>query len=72
MRDWCQELEYQVIDDDTRPVIVTATPGDIFTQLALHAVQRRALAMGMLRELGSAREDGAFYSLRFERRSAPA
>ena len=72
VRNWSQELEYQVIDDDNRPVIVTTTPGDIFTQLALHEVHHRAQAMGMLRQLGTTLDDIDFNSLMYKRRSAPA
>ncbi len=36
VNDWSVDLKYQVTGDDDRPEIVTASAGDIFTQLVLH------------------------------------
>jgi uncharacterized damage-inducible protein DinB len=69
VRDWSAELEYRVTRDD-REMIVTASPGDIFTQLALHEVHHRAQAMNMLRRLGAAVEDIDFNALMYRRRDA--
>ncbi len=70
-RDWFVALEYQVIDDDGRPTIVTASPGDIVTQLALHEVHHRAQAMNMLRQMGVPVEEIDFNKLMYPRRPAP-
>jgi uncharacterized damage-inducible protein DinB len=69
VRDWNQELEYQVTDDDNWSAIVTTSRGDIFTQLALHEVHHRAQAMGMLRQLGVALDDIDFNTLMYKLRS---
>ena len=69
VRDWTAELEYRV-DADQGPMIVTASPADIFTQLALHEVHHRAQAMVMLRQLGVAVADVDFNTLTYKRRPA--
>jgi uncharacterized damage-inducible protein DinB len=70
VHDWDGTLEYRVTSDDGRRIIVTASPADICTQLALHEVHHRAQAMNMLRHLDVALEDLDFNSLMFERREA--
>jgi uncharacterized damage-inducible protein DinB len=50
--DWEAELEYRIVNDEGRPEIITASRGDIFTQLVLHEVHHRAQVMNMLRQLG--------------------
>lgn len=70
VRDWSTDLEYQVPDDDGRPRIITATPTDIFTQLALHEVHHRSQAMAMLRSLGVELEDIDFNAMMYRRRDA--
>ncbi|RJP36027.1 MAG: DUF664 domain-containing protein [Phycisphaerales bacterium] len=72
VRDWKAEIEYRVTDDDGRPMLVTATRGDVFTQLVLHKVHHRAQAMSTLRHLGIAAADLDFNALTFRRRRAHA
>jgi len=72
VRDWTRELEYEVTQDDGRRAIVTASPADIFTQLALHEVHHRAQAMNMLRHLGVTVEDIDFNAIMYQRRPATA
>jgi uncharacterized damage-inducible protein DinB len=67
-RDWTAELEYRVTLDDGGSEIMTASPADIFTQLALHEVHHRAQAMNMLRHLGVAVGDIDFNTLMYKRR----
>lgn len=71
VRDWDRELEYRATPNDGKPIIVTASPADIFTQMALHEVHHRAQAMNMLRRLGVAAEDIDFNALMHKRRPAP-
>ncbi len=70
VRDWSVDLKYRVTGDDDRPVIVTASAADIFTQLVLHEVHHRAQAMNMLRHLGVAVEDLDFNTFMYVRREA--
>ncbi len=70
VRDWNHELEYQVTDDDDKQVIVTTSPGDIFTQLALHEVHHRSQVISMLRQLGIDVDDIDFNTLMYKRRVA--
>jgi len=70
VRDWSAALEYQIIADDGRPEIITASAADIFTQLAFHEVHHRAQAMSMLRQLGIAAEDLDYNALMYQRRPA--
>jgi uncharacterized damage-inducible protein DinB len=65
---WTTELEYRVVDDSGVPVIVTATPGGIFTQLALHEVHHRAQALAMLAQMGIAIEGLDFNLMTYRRR----
>ena len=65
--DWSKELEYRVTRDD-RPMIVTASLADLFTQLVLHEVHHRAQAMNMLRRLGVPVQDLDFNALMYKRR----
>ncbi len=71
VREWNTPFEYRVIDDEGLPKIVTASVGDLFTQLVLHEVHHRAQAMSMLRELGAALDDIDFNTTMFQRRDAP-
>ncbi len=68
--DWGTTLEYPITEDDGRAVIVTASAGDIFTQLVLHEVHHRAQAMNMLRHLGIASQDLDFNTLMYNRSAA--
>lgn len=69
VRDWETPLEYPVTWDD-KPLIVTASRSDIFTQLAFHEIHHRAQAMNMLRHLGVQGEDIDFNALMYARRPA--
>ena len=70
VRDWDTELEYIAKRDDRR-VHVTASRGDLFTQLALHEVHHRAQVMSMLRQLGAKAEDIDYSYLTIKRRELP-
>lgn len=71
VRNWNEVFEYRVTDDDGREVIVTATPADLFTQLALHEMHHRAQALNMLRQLGVVFEgDLDFNAIMMKRRPA--
>lgn len=79
VRDWDGVIEYRAMaggsNDDggappPRAIIVTASPADLFTQLALHEVHHRAQAVNMLRQLGVAVEELDFNALMYTRRSA--
>ena len=69
VREWTTELEYRVVADEG-PVIITASPADIFTQLALHEVHHRAQATAMLRQLGIVIEGLDFNLMTYGRRPA--
>jgi uncharacterized damage-inducible protein DinB len=68
VRDWSAPIEYEVTTDEGRRDLVTASAGDIFTQLVLHEVHHRAQAMNMLRHLGVKAEDIDFNTLMYRRR----
>jgi uncharacterized damage-inducible protein DinB len=69
VRDWNAAFEYRTTHANP-PQLVTATPADLFTQLALHEVHHRAQAMNMLRHLGIAAEDIDYNELMLPRRNA--
>ena len=69
VRAWTTEIEYRVEADDG-PAIVTATPAEVFTQLAFHEVHHRAQATAMLRQLGVTVEDLDFNLMTYRRRPA--
>lgn len=69
-KNWTTPIEYHTKEDDGTPIIITASPSDIFTQLALHEVHHRAQAMNMLRHLGVKAEDIDFNALMYRRRKA--
>lgn len=68
--DWNAPIEYQIVDDDGKNVIIGTTPADIFTQLALHEVHHRAQALNMLRQLGVTTSDVDFNYMMYNRRPA--
>ena len=68
--EWGVELEYRVTDDDGRPMVVNATPLEIFTQLVLHEVHHRAQVIAMLKQLGVSIGDVDFNMLMYRRREA--
>ena len=52
-RDWNRTITYDSFPDDSgRRFRITASSGDVFTQLVLHEVHHRAQLMAMLRGLG--------------------
>ena|SRR6185295_18433949 len=52
-RDWNRMVTWESFPDDHgRRFQITATSGDVFTQLVLHEVHHRAQIMAMFRELG--------------------
>ncbi|MGH7243251.1 MAG: DinB family protein [Phycisphaerales bacterium] len=71
-RDWNRRIEYDTFADDAgKRYHITATSGDIFTQLTLHEVHHRAQIMAMLRELGGdvkPLQDIDYNDLMYERR----
>lgn len=68
VRDWGAPMEYRITDDDGRLVDITASRGDIVTQLVLHEVHHRAQVMNMLRHCGVAASDIDFNTLMYRRR----
>jgi uncharacterized damage-inducible protein DinB len=71
VRDWHKEFEYRVTPDTSniaRPVIITASPADIATQMLVHEVHHRAQAMAMLRQLGLPAQDLDYNTLMYKRR----
>ena len=70
VRDWDEPIEYRVTTDDGRPVIVTASAGDIATQLVLHEMHHRAQVMNILSRLGLGVGDIDYNLLMYDRRDA--
>lgn len=75
VRDWDRTIEYRSLSSGDeaaaeRPVVVTATASDIFTQLALHEVHHRAQAMNMLSQLGASVGEIDYNTLMYRRREA--
>ncbi|MAY73571.1 MAG: hypothetical protein CMJ31_02400 [Phycisphaerae bacterium] len=68
--DWIEPFSYEVTDDAGRRMVVTSSPADQFTQLALHEVHHRAQALNMLRQLGVTLGDIDFNALMMPRRPA--
>lgn len=66
---WTKEFEYRSGSPE-QPIIVTASPEDVFTQLALHEVHHRAQAMAMLRQFGIAAEDLDYNDMMYKWRYA--
>jgi len=70
VRDWSAPIEFRRNGEGGRPIIVTASAADLFTQLALHEVHHRAQAMNMLRHLGVTLDDIDFNAMMYHRRPA--
>lgn len=68
VRDWGAPVGYRVTDDDGRLIDVTASAGDLFTQLVLHEVHHRAQVMNMLRHCGAGVGDIDFNAMMYQRR----
>lgn len=67
-RDWNRPVTWTGFPDSQgKRFTINTTPGDLFTQLALHEVHHRAQLMAMLRELGRPLEDLDFNALMFDR-----
>jgi uncharacterized damage-inducible protein DinB len=73
-RDWNRRITWLSFpNDEGKRFHITVTPGDLFTQLALHEVHHRSQLMVMLRELsgaGSPVQDIDYNAMMFERREA--
>jgi uncharacterized damage-inducible protein DinB len=72
--DWSRTITWLGFPDDSRGgkrFQITATAGDLFTQLSLHEVHHRAQIMAMLRELGKPLEDLDYNAMMFERVEKP-
>jgi uncharacterized damage-inducible protein DinB len=66
--EWGAVVTYMAQRDDGKRVEVSATKGDIFTQLVLHEVHHRAQAMNMLRQLGVKLDDIDYNAMMYTRR----
>lgn len=69
--EWGRVMTYMGRRDDNKRVEVSATKGDIFTQLVLHEVHHRAQAMNILRQLGVKLEDIDYNAMMYTRRELP-
>lgn len=70
-RDWDRKISYTALLDENEkgPAwTITATPREIFTQLALHEVHHRSQVMAMLRQLCAPVEDLDFSAMTYARR----
>lgn len=67
IRDWKAPLEYRITENGVTELITTS-PSDIFTQLALHEVHHRAQVMNMLRHMGATIDDIDFNAIMYTRR----
>lgn len=69
-RDWGRRISYLALLDEGEagPArTITASPAEIFTQLALHEVHHRSQVMGMLRQLGAPVQDVDFSAMTYAR-----
>ena len=71
VRDWDATIEYSVTTDEGKKMIVTASAGDIATQLILHEMHHRAQVMNMLTRLGAGVGDIDYNLMMYQRREAP-
>lgn len=67
-RAWGTVMTYMAQREDNKRVEVSATKGDIFTQLVTHEVHHRAQAMNILRQLGVKAEDIDYNTMMYVRR----
>ena len=70
VRDWSAAFEYRVTNDEGKPMIVTATAGDLVMHMAVHEAHHRAQVMNMLRHLGVAVEAIDYAAMMLKRREA--
>jgi uncharacterized damage-inducible protein DinB len=72
--DWSKEIEYRVSPESSSaklPMIITATCGDLATQMVMHEIHHRAQALFMLRQLGTKVVGGIDYNaMMYQRRGA--
>jgi len=66
--EWSTVITYMTQRDDGRRVEISATKGDIFTQLVLHEVHHRAQVMNILRQLGVKLDDIDYNAMMYTRR----
>ncbi|MBI3975237.1 MAG: DinB family protein [Armatimonadetes bacterium] len=69
--DWETPVEYRV-PQPAKTIIITASRGDIASQLCFHEVHHRAQAMAMLRQLGVAAQNLDYSLFMYRRREEPA
>lgn len=69
--EWGTVVTYMAQRDDGKRVEISATKGDIFTQLVLHEVHHRAQVMNILRQLGVKVEDIDYNAMMYTRRELP-
>ena len=69
--DWDRVIEYRTARLD-KTIVVTATTGDIATQLCFHEIHHRAQAMATLRQLGIAAENLDYSLFMYRRREEAA
>ncbi len=70
VRDWDEPVEYRVERPD-KIIVITATTGDIATQLCFHEIHHRAQAMAMLRQLGVPAQNLDYNAFMYGRREEP-
>lgn len=66
--EWGKTMTYVAQGDDGKRTEISATKGDIFTQLVLHEIHHRAQAMNILRQLGVKLEDIDYNAMMYTRR----
>ena len=71
IQDWDRPIEYRVKQPD-KTIVVSATTGDVATQLCFHEIHHRAQAMAILRQLGVPAENVDYSLLMYRRREEPA
>jgi uncharacterized damage-inducible protein DinB len=70
VRNWNETIEYNVTTDEGKRMIVTASAGDIATQLILHEMHHRAQVMNMLTRFGAGVGDIDYNLMMYRRREA--
>lgn len=70
VRDWSEEFDYRVTDDEGKLMNVTVSAGDILTHMTVHEAHHRAQVMNMLRHLGVAIEAIDYDAIMHKRREA--
>lgn len=71
IKDWSRPIEYRA-PQPGKIIHISATAGDIVTQLLFHEVHHRAQAMAMLRTLGVEAQNLDYSLHMFKRREEPA